>query len=526
MSAAVLRPPTFWIKAALAAALVIAADRLFFDADAVGTSLGLFALAWSAAAALATPAVLRDPTGRLALLWAVAFAAVNLERPTLVGWLLFGLSLGVAVLAPRAGPAEDAWRWLQRVLLQGLKGLGGPLLDFRRLGAPRLRRRAPGLGAVAANAVLPLAGGLLFLWLFGVANPVIQGLLPELGLPRIEPARWVFWAMASVAVWGILRPRFLRRPRDVAEAAGDLLLPGVTPASITLSLIVFNALFALQNGLDIAFLWSGAALPEGMTHAEYAHRGAYPLVFTALLAGLFVLVFLRPGSPTASLPLVRRLVMLWVAQNLLLVASTILRTLAYVDAYSLTTLRIAALLWMGLVAVGLGLVGWRLVRGKSTSWLINANVAAAAGVLALCSVIDLSAVAAAWNVRHAREAGGRGAPLDVCYLERVGEAALVSLAELERRPLPADLRLRVQGVRERGQTRLALRQADWRGWSFRGARRLARVQQLAAGVTPLPPGVSWGCAGRSPAVAAPPAPPPAAPARPTAPLTAPAQPRT
>ena len=65
------------------------------------------------------------------------------------------------------------------------------------------------------------------------------------------------------------------------------------------SLVAFNLIFALQNGLDLAFLWSGAPLPGDLTLAGYAHRGAYPLIATALLAGLFVLVTLRPGSATA-----------------------------------------------------------------------------------------------------------------------------------------------------------------------------------------------------------------------------------
>ena len=152
-------------------------------------------------------------------------------------------------------------------------------------------------------------------------------------------------------------------------------LPGVSPASIALSLAAFNLIFALQNGLDIAFLWSGAPLPEGMTLAEYAHRGAYPLIATALLAALFVLVTLRPGSPTAESPLVRRLVYAWIAQNVVLVASTMLRTVDYIEAYSLTRLRIAALIWMALVAIGLVLICVRLWRGKSGAWLINANLA-------------------------------------------------------------------------------------------------------------------------------------------------------
>ena len=53
---------------------------------------------------------------------------------------------------------------------------------------------------------------------------------------------------------------------------------------------MFNALFAVQTVLDLTYLWGGVALPDGMTYATYAHRGAYPLIVTALLAAGFVLV--------------------------------------------------------------------------------------------------------------------------------------------------------------------------------------------------------------------------------------------
>ncbi|WP_374468460.1 DUF4153 domain-containing protein [Phenylobacterium sp.] len=508
MSAAA-RIPTFWTKAVLAVALVAAADLLVLRPEAAGAGLGLFALAWCAAAALATPAILRNAVGRLTLLAAVAFAALQVERATLVGWLLFGVALGVAALSPRAAKGDDSWRWLQRILRQGAMGLIAPLADLRTLAAPRLRQRRAPLRIAALGALLPVGGGLLFLWLFAEANPLVARLLPKLALPELEPWRLVVWSIVLLAVWGVLRPRFLRRPRTAPDSAEDLALPGVTPGSITLSLAVFNAVFALQNGLDLAFLWSGAPLPEGMSHAEYAHRGAYPLIATALLAGLFVVVFLRPGSPTASSRTVRRLVVLWVAQNLLLVASTVLRTLEYVEAYSLTTLRLAALLWMGLVAMGLALICWRLLRAKSAGWLIDANVLLGGLLLAACSLVDLSAVAAAWNVRHARDVGGRGAPLDVCYLSGLGDAGVVALAELETRAGPEDLRRRARAAMEIPLDALHRRQRDWRTWSWRSMRRLARVQALGAASTPPAPG--WSCAGGP---------------RPAAPLTAPAQPRT
>jgi hypothetical protein len=115
------------------------------------------------------------------------------------------------------------------------------------------------------------------------------------------------------------------------------------------SLCVFNLLFALQTVLDLTYLWGGADLPSGMSHSQYAHRGAYPLVATALLAAAFVLIAMRRSGPGDHSRLIRGLVLAWIMQNVLLCLSSILRLGLDVEAYSLTGLRIAAGIWMGLV---------------------------------------------------------------------------------------------------------------------------------------------------------------------------------
>ena len=130
-------------------------------------------------------------------------------------------------------------------------------------------------------------------------------------------------------------------------------------------------------------------------------------------------------------PLVRRLVVVWIAHNMVFVASSLLRTADYIEAYALTRFRIAAMIWMALVAGGLVLICWCMLAGKSAHWLINANAMAALIVLAVVSVVDLGAVVAGWNVRHAREVRGRGVELDLGYLHTLGAPALVSLVELE-----------------------------------------------------------------------------------------------
>jgi hypothetical protein len=235
--------------------------------------------------------------------------------------------LTLAVLLPRASRFDDAWRWSQRLAAQAVIGLVGPWLDLGR--ARKAGRATPTWSwrGIVPLLALPVVGGAVFLALFAAANPVIGRTLSALRFPAVGAdlfLRAIFWLMAATLAWGVLRPRH-RRALTPGKVRPAPVVAGVSVASVTLSLIVFNALFALQNGLDAVILWGGAGPPAGLTLAQYAHRGAYPLIATALLAGLFVLVALDPRMPTAKVPLIRVLVVVWVAQNLFLVASSILR---------------------------------------------------------------------------------------------------------------------------------------------------------------------------------------------------------
>ena len=389
----------------------------------------------------------------------------------------------------------------------GLYALVKPLLDARRLW-----RATPGIRVVNLSAfwqilVLPLLGGTLFLILFATANPVIQAILGGLTWPDIDLRRVVFWGFAGMVSWCVLRPPFRRRP--VLKRLPATWTPAVaSDTAIVLSLLVFNAVFALENGLDLMFLWSGAPLPGKVTLADYAHQGAFSLIVAALLVAAFVLTALDPRSPSSRVRGVRTLVVLWIVQTVFLVASCILRTWDYVEAYSLTGFRICALAWMGLVALGLVLVCWRLLRTRSSAWLVNANLAAAGVVVAVIGVVDVNAGSAAWNVRHAREVGGSGVQLDVCFLQQQGQSALVPLAELLRQPLPVSLRARVVGVLWQDLAAARRDAGDWRSWTWRRTRRLERVEALTRDIVWKPDGPLTPCWGA----------PPLAP-RPTAPLT-------
>ena len=460
---------SFLFKVAIVVALVALFDRLFPHSFS-GARIGAFAGIWLVSLALARRDVRRSRRAWIALAVAALFAGSLFNDPGPLAWTLFWCALSVAALLPMASRFDDAWHWGARLAIHAVAGIGRPFADLRRIGRARRGKRAS-FRATIAMLGLPLVGGALFLALFAAANPLIAQALAAIRLPSV--LQILLWVFVTVCVWPSLRP-----PKAVMRLAGRLpdpepALPGTSLPSVLIALALFNAIFAVQNALDIAFLWSGGELPAGMSQTEYVHRGAYPLIGTALIAGVMALAMLRPGSASAHHPWARRLVTFWVVQNLVLVASSVLRTIDYIDDSMLTAWRIAALLWMALVALGLVLICWRILRERSARWLINWNALAAGLVLTACSFVDLGALAASRNVRRQAPAA-----IDLCYLAQVGDGALIPLITLERRSMDAVTRDRVRYVRDRIFTDLAARQDSWTDWTPRGARRLAQATAM------------------------------------------------
>jgi len=487
-------PASFRWKLSLALAIVILGDQLFYENALFGGYIGMFAFAVLLCLVLGRPSVWARWQGGVSALLAGLFGFALILDPGLLSWIMFWIALSMAALFGMATPYDDGWLWFQRLLLHALRTPVAPLLDmakWKRVGR-RPRQRRFSLRAIGPLVALPLIGSAVILTLFAIANPVIADVLAMIEWPdlsAITPWRIIFWLVLFALAWSVLRPRVARRLIPTFDGSGDLPLPGVSVASVTLSLILFNMLFAIQNGLDIAYLSRALPFPAGMTMTEYVHRGAYPLIVTALLAALFVLVTLRPGSSTAAVPAIRWLVVVWIFQNLILVGSSVQRTLEYVDTSMLTTLRVQALAWMGLVASGLLFICWRMLREKSASWLININLAVASLVLTTFCFVDEGALAAQWNVRHAREVTGSGRGLDLCYLYSLGPSALLPLIELEGRPISPAFKARVQWVRsDIYATMVQGENSGW--WTWRNALRLTTAGEKlkAIKILPLLPG--------------------------------------
>lgn len=459
--------------------LVIASDLLLFDVEP-GINLFITALLIALAMTGMASARGRLREGLIGMVTAGTLALPLIEAPTLLGLALAALGLAFAALIVARllpGPLEHMPTTVMRFVLPA------PIAFLRDAGSLRTvaRQHVWQRTLLALLAwVVPLGLGLVFVVLFAAANPVIESLFANLqadtALNLLNPIRIIFWLVMAAGIWALLRPKLLRRKRS--RQGVPFIVPRETAwfghAAIMRSLVIFNALFAVETVLDIAFLWGGVALPNGMSHAEYAHRGAYPLIVTALLAAAFVLVAMRREGPGQRSAIIRALVYGFIGQNVLLCLSAMLRLELYVEVYSLTGLRLAAGIWMGLVAVGLVFILLRIWWNRSNAWLVSCNLLTLLVVLYGSAMLDFSALIARFNVAHSLEVSGKGLPLDLRYLKELGPSAIPALDTFIAAVQPSKTGpFAAHSMREELEYEFFPVSRDWRSWSWRQQRLAA-----------------------------------------------------
>lgn len=423
----------------------------------------------------------------MAALW-IAGARVSGQRQALVaGGSLLALLPLVELVQPLSLLIAVAGVSAMLALLAGLKpielargvlrlwpmGVRQTVVDAQQLVELKGKAR---LGDLAARLVMqwlmPLILGLLFAGLLLAANPIAdrwvgQALDFDLSLP--EGGRVGFWLCLIPLIWTVLSlPRMQERLRAVSSKPtrmGPARQGFINPGSVTRALVLFNAVFAVQTVMDVIYLYGGVGLPEGITYAEYAHRGAYPLVVTALLAGAFALLTRRWVQGDVRL---RVLLMLWVAQNVALVVSSLVRLELYVEVYGLTHLRMAAAIWMGLVAGGLMLILWQVWQRRDNGWLMLRAGAMATVVLYACCWVSFDATIARYNLSHEVESDRR-------FLCRLGDSAKPII-------LAHDLQHNIRTCAMR-QSRITTPQ-DWREWGFRNWRARTSFAALLSEARP------------------------------------------
>jgi Domain of unknown function (DUF4173) len=479
--------------------LILLADVFFYQAprlDQWGWIIAGFAGALLLSVAAANPRLLSSRIGQILVVLDAGLCLAMVEQPSTLALLLFSAGLASFILAHEATLFAGPLRWAFNVIAGGMFALIRVTDDATHI--VRQLLGMVGLGGVAglvSRWALPVGFAIVFIGLFAGANPLLNSWLTAINwhnlwaqIPNLD--RLFFWSFVAGITWTALRAPLTKLglgalfndatasiivSKGAADEANGLISRVFSTGAVIRSMVLFNLLFAVQNTMDVVFLWGGRALPAGQTYASSAHASAYPLIVTALIAAAFVLIAFRDGSETGSHRLSKPLMYLWVAQNIALVASAVWRTWAYVGEYSLTYLRLFALIWMGLVAAGLLLVIARFATRRSNGWLLNANILSLISVLYISSFLNFGGMIADYNVASCKPIVGCDSRLDAGYLADIGQPALPALKRAAlvndnlyvRRHNGATVHsLSTEIVKLEDEIRAANRRENWRSWTY------------------------------------------------------------
>ncbi len=459
--------------------LVIIADFLFYN-QSIGWSIGFFGFLLVGAVSLHNAVLLKSNIAELLVVLTLGQCLVQIDKLSFLSFILMVLGLISLSLMRRDDWQHDASIWL-RLCMSSLMRFIGPLhkviTGYQRFLNQYTRSNV--FLTVIRGWFLPIVLSSTFLYLFSNANPIVMNWFSGIDISGmfagLSSWRFAFWVIMSSLMFAIIRPRLkfrIKRKRAPAyfkkSEKMSLTEWAFSKDAVRRSLIIFNLMFALQTMMDMNYLWGNSTLPDGVSYALYAHKGAYPLIVTALLAAIFVLVTQSAKKEISESKLITQLMYLWISQNILLVLSSIYRTFLYVEIYALTYWRIAAFIWMGLVACGLIWIILRGLLGKSNTWLINANVLTLLAVLYVTSFVNVGGMIAHYNVTHSKVMSGAGISLDVYYLQNIGSASIPALLEFEARTggdVTSDL------IRQ-----LRNNMDDWRRWTYSEYRLLQSLE--------------------------------------------------
>ncbi len=191
-----------------------------------------------------------------------------------------------------------------------------------------------------------------------------------------------------------------------------------------------NFLILYFNVLDFVYLWFGFKW-DGSFLKEFVHEGTWVLVFSVFLsAGIALFFFQRNLNFYSKNKWLKRLTILWIFQNMIMVISVMLRNYWYINYFGLAYKRIAVLFFLLLTIFGLISIIIKISNLKTSYYLWKVNGFALLIVLSLSTCVNWDLHIAKFNFSHYDRS-----LIDFRFMSRLNNSALPytykSLEELE-----------------------------------------------------------------------------------------------
>lgn len=258
----------------------------------------------------------------------------------------------------------------------------------------------------------------LFFTIYRRANPLFKDFTDRINLDFISYPWLIFTFLGFLLMYGF----YLIRHNDKVHSADsgespdlneeivrtktNAFLGFVLPVNMeaiigVILLAVLNILLLMLNSLDLTFMFGGADLPLGVSYSEYVHNGVGNLIFSVILVILISMYFFRGHlNFSDKAKWMKILTMIWLAQNFIMLLSTVYRNQLYISEYSLTYRRIGVFVWLLLTAIGLISTVYKIGWKKSMWYLIRANSWSFFLMIIFLGAFNWDVIIAKYNTRN------------------------------------------------------------------------------------------------------------------------------
>lgn len=488
-------------------------DRLFYEAE-LGLNLLLFAMVVVGILVLERGRANLSLPARVVLLGTLLSAAMVVVHGSVLARMsvLIGLVLGSALAQePRMRSLfYAAQRWVHNVLNAPTSAWDtlGTLLRGRKG-----ERTRSGWGRIV---VLPVLVAIVFFQMYRVGNPrfdaltagFLDGLWNVLGdlLAEIFTAHTIFFLFALLSCAALLRSHVhplvlqweqrwtdhllrirVRRPHWLAPLSMNALERERRMGVVLL--VIVNLLLLVVNIIDINWVWFGFTVPADFSLKQFVHEGTWALIWSILLSMVVILHLFR-GNQNFFVRNrdLKRLALLWVAQNFILGVSVFLRNYHYISFHGLAYKRIGVIVFLALVLVGLVTLYIKVRERRSFFYLVRVNAWAMFVVMVGASCVDWDSSIVRFNLRHDNPGeididnylamSDKVLPLIYANFDKV-EAQMARHRTNRVRWVehldPEEFRAALDRKRERFLFRVE--EQDWRSWTWADHRTHAALKQ-------------------------------------------------
>lgn len=138
--------------------------------------------------------------------------------------------------------------------------------------------------------------------------------------------------------------------------------------------VVLNIMLLFINLLDVNYLYLSSTMPKGITQAQFVHNGVGTLILSIVL-GASIICYLFKGELNfiQENKTIKLLVYVWIAQNIFMVFSTMLRNNLYVHNCGLTGKRIGVYYYLFFTIIGLLFTAYKIYKQKTVYFLYSTN---------------------------------------------------------------------------------------------------------------------------------------------------------